>query len=220
MKKDLTAITVSIVEDDAGVRASLTRLICSTEGFSYISQHPNAENALKELPALLPDVVLMDINLPRMNGVECACRLKEMSPHIQIIMLTIYEDTSIIFRALSSGACGYLLKDSSPEQIVEAIHEVHAGGSPMSSHIARKVVASFQKIPEPLHDYQKLSVRQQHVMDLLSKGHTYQEIAETLKISRATVHTHIRHIYEKLHVRSGTEAVAIHMEWVGGRKHE
>lgn len=219
MKKKTEAITISIVEDDVSVRGSLTRLICSTEGFSYISQHPDAENALKELPALRPEVVLMDINLPRMNGVECARRLKEVLPETQIVMLTVYENTSIIFSALSSGASGYLLKHSSSEQIADAIREVRAGGSPMSSHIARKVVASFQKFTNPSHDYQKLSLREQQVLDLLAQGHTYQEIADTLKISYATVHTHIRHIYEKLHVCTRSEAMTIHFQNVGGSRH-
>jgi DNA-binding NarL/FixJ family response regulator len=212
MKQDEKKITVSIVEDDVNVRGSLTRLICSTEGFSFVSQHPDAENALKELPIAHPEVVLMDINLPRMNGVECVRRLKELLPETQVVMLTVYEDTNIIFSALSAGASGYLLKKSPPRKITDAIREVHAGGSPMTGHIARKVVASFQKITNPSHDYEKLSLREHQVIDSLSKGYTYQEIAELLKISYWTVQSHVRHIYEKLHVRSRTEAVTIHIQ--------
>jgi len=214
MKKETTPITVSIVEDDVKLRGSLARLIDTTEGFVCVSQHPDAENALKELPIAKPEVVLMDINLPRMNGVECVRRLKEIMPGTQVVMLTVYENTNIIFSALTSGASGYLLKQNLPEEIVEAIRDVHAGGSPMTSHIARKVVASFQKIPKPAHDYEKLSLREQQVIDALAQGDTYQEIADALKISYATVHTHIRHIYEKLHVRSRTEAVTIHLQRV------
>ena len=215
MKDENQIIKVSVVEDDVKVRATLTRLIDSTEGFVCASQHPDAENALKELPISNPDVVLMDINLPRMNGVECVRRLKEILPEIQVVMLTVYENTNIIFNALSSGASGYLLKQSSPDQIMEAVREVHRGGSPMTGHIARKVVASFQKISTPSRDYEKLTIREQEVLDSLAKGCTYQEIADALRITYYTVHTHIRHIYEKLHVRSRTEAITTHLRHTG-----
>src|SRR5262245_7187660 len=208
-------ITIAIVEDDVRVRGSLARLIDSTRGFSCVSQHPSAENALLELKVTQPEVVLMDINLPGMNGVECVRKLKELLPETQIVMLTIYENTNIIFSALAAGASGYLLKKSSPEQLIDAIREVHNGGSPMSSHIARKVVASFQQITNPVHDYEKLSLREQEVLDCLARGYLYREIAEKLNISYATVHTHLRHIYEKLHVRSRTEAVTKHLQQVG-----
>jgi DNA-binding NarL/FixJ family response regulator len=204
-------IHVSIVEDDVKVRGSLAKLIDSTEGFSCVSQHPDAENALKELPVIKPEIVLMDINLPGMDGVECVRRLKQVLPTTQVVMLTVYENTNIIFGALTAGASGYLLKRSSPEQIIEAIRDVHNGGSPMSSHIARKVVASFQRVSNPTREYEKLSAREQQVLDYLAKGFLYREIAENLKITYATVHTHVRHIYEKLQVRSRTEAVTIHL---------
>jgi len=208
-------INISIVEDDVRVRGSLARLIDSTEGFRCVSQHPTAENALTELIVTQPEVVLMDINLPGMNGVECVKQLKELLPKTQIVMLTVYENTKIIFSALAAGAAGYLLKQSSPEQLIEAIREVHNGGSPMTSHIARKVVASFQQVTNPVHEYEKLSLREQEVLDYLAKGFLYREIAEALKISYATVHTHLRHIYEKLHVRSRTQAVTKHLQQVG-----
>jgi DNA-binding NarL/FixJ family response regulator len=211
-------IKVAIVEDDVRVRSSLAQLIHSTAGFNCVSQHPTAENALAELKLTRPDVVLMDINLPNMNGVECVRRLKELLPDTQVVMLTVYENTNIIFSALAAGASGYLLKKSSPEQLIEAIREVHNGGSPMTSHIARKVVASFQQVANPVHEYEKLSLREQDVLDCLSKGYRYREIAERLKISYTTVNTHIRHIYEKLHVRSRTEAVTKHFQQVGGAK--
>lgn len=204
-------IHVSIVEDDVKVRGSLARLVDSTEGFCCVSQHPDAENALKEIPVIKPEIVLMDINLPGMDGIECVRRLKQMLPTTQMVMLTVYENTNIIFGALTAGASGYLLKRSSPDQIIEAIRDVHNGGSPMSSHIARKVVASFQKVTNPVREYEKLSAREQQVLDYLAKGFLYREIAENLKITYATVHTHVRHIYEKLQVRSRTEAVTIHL---------
>ncbi|HEU6448699.1 MAG TPA: response regulator transcription factor [Verrucomicrobiae bacterium] len=211
-EKKKQVINVSVVEDDVKVRSSLARLIDSTEGFCCVSQHPDAENALKEILITKPDVVLMDINLPNMNGVECVRRLKTLMPELQVIMLTIYENTNIIFNALSVGASGYLLKQSSPEELIDAIRDVHNGGSPMTSHIARKVVASFQQVSNPVHEYEKLSLREQQVLDYLARGFLYREIAEALQISYATIHTHIRHIYEKLHVRSRTEAVTVHLQ--------
>jgi DNA-binding NarL/FixJ family response regulator len=218
MKKEKVSISVSVVEDDFNVRGSLARLIDSTDGFICASQHPDAENALRELPLVKPAVVLMDINLPGMNGVDCVRLLKESLPQTQVVMLTVYENTNIIFKALSSGASGYLLKQSLPEEIISAVRDVHNGGSPMTSHIARKVVASFQRIGNPSHDYERLSLREQQVIDQLAQGYTYQEIADALKISYATVHTHIRHIYEKLHVQTRTEAVAIHLQRISGPK--
>lgn len=212
------SINISIVEDDVKVRGSLARLIDSAEGFCCVSQHPTGENALKEIPVVKPDIVLMDINLPGMNGVECVHLLKELLPEIQIVMLTVYEETNIIFSALAAGAVGYLLKQCPPEQIIEALLDVHHGGSPMSSHIARKVVASFRKNSSPKPGYEKLSLREQQVLDYLSQGYTYSEIAETLKIRYHTVHSHIRHIYEKLHVSTRTEAVTIHLQQIDGMR--
>lgn len=205
------SISVSIVEDDAGVRSSLAKLIDSSAGFRCLSQHPSAESAIQELPKSYPNVILMDINLPGLSGVECVRRLKPILPATQIIMLTVYQNTEHIFNAIAAGATGYLLKQTPPAQLLAAIRDVHGGGSPMSSHIARKIVQSFQKPLPAARDTDNLSPRESEVLDLLSKGYLYKEIAEKLGLSYATVHTHIRHIYEKLHVRSRTEAVARHL---------
>ena len=212
------SIAVSIVEDDARVRASLTKLVDGAPGFRCVSNHPSAEDALRELPRLRPDVVLMDINLPGLNGVECVRRLKPQLPGTQIIMLTVYQNTEHIFNALTAGATGYMLKQTPPPELLGAIKEVHAGGSPMSSHIARKIVQSFQGPAPDAAPAQNLSPREAEVLDLLAKGFLYKEIADQMKVSYATVHTHIRHIYEKLHVRSRTEAVAKHLGQKSSRR--
>jgi DNA-binding NarL/FixJ family response regulator len=201
-------INVSIVEDNDQLRATLARVISRAEGFRCASQHPTAEEALKDLPPAAPDVVLMDINLPGLNGVECVRRLKQVAPQLQVIMLTVYEDTENIFNALAAGAAGYLLKRTPRDELLGAIREVHRGGSPMTTHIARKVVQSFQKTGASPQPTENLSAREQEVLDCLSQGFLYKEIAEKLGISYETVHTYIRRIYEKLQVRTRTEAVA------------
>src|SRR5262245_25590628 len=202
------SIRVSIVEDNARVRSSLAKLIELTQGFRCVSTHGTAESALAELPRSKPAVVLMDINLPGMNGVECVRQLKPQLPGTQIVMLTVYENTDLIFQALSAGATGYLLKQTPPTELLDAVREVHAGGSPMTGHIARKVVASFQQNASTFRDIDNLTPREKEVLDYLAKGFLYKEIADAMSISYDTVHTHIRKIYEKLHVRSRTEAVA------------
>lgn len=202
------AITVSIVEDNDQLRATLARVIQRAPGFQCVSHYPNAEAALEGLPKDRPQVVLMDINLPGMNGVECVRRLKQELPDTQVIMLTVYEDTDNIFNALAAGATGYLLKRTSSAELLAAIKEVVQGGSPMTAHIARKVVQSFQKpaaAPDPLAE---LTAREREVLDYLAQGFLYKEIADKLGISYETVHTYIRRIYEKLQVRTRTEAVA------------
>jgi DNA-binding NarL/FixJ family response regulator len=201
------AITVSIVEDNEKLRGTLARVLNRADGFQCLSQYPSAEDALKDLPVTKPQVVLMDINLPGINGVECVRQLKKIAPEILIIMLTVYEDTENIFDALAAGASGYLLKRTTSAELLDAIREVQRGGSPMTTHIARKVVQSFQKAP-PAQPAENLSEREQQVLDLLSKGLMYKEIADKLQISYETVHTYIRRIYEKLSVRTRTEAVA------------
>lgn len=213
--KEKTTINVSIVDDDVQLCESLARWINSFEGFRCVSLHHTAAAALRELPAVQPHVVLMDINLPDVSGVECTRKLKGLMPDAQIIMLTVYEDTDHIFNALAAGATGYLLKQAQPEQLIEAIRDVHTGGAPMTSHIARKVVASFRKNTDSAIDQPCLSPREQQVLELLVKGFLYKEIADALKISLDTVRTHVRHIYEKLHVRSRTEAVAKHLQRAG-----
>lgn len=203
-------INVSIVEDNEQLRATLARLIDRSEGFHCVSQYPTAEAALEGLPKDHPEVVLMDINLPGINGVECVRRLKRVAPSLAVVMLTAYEDTENIFNALAAGATGYLLKRAPRAELLDAIREVHRGGSPMTTHIARKVVQSFQKpagTPQA-GDTQTLSGREQEVLDHLSQGFLYKEIAEKMGITYETVHTYIRRIYEKLQVRTRTEAVA------------
>jgi RNA polymerase sigma factor (sigma-70 family) len=201
-------VSVSIVEDNDKLRGTLVRVINRAEGFRCISDYANAEDALKDLPQTRPDVVLMDINLPGMNGVECVRQLKQLLPQTQVMMLTVYEDTENIFNALTAGASGYMLKRTSTKELLEAIQEVHRGGSPMTMHIARKVVLSFQKTAATAQATENLSEREQQVLDLLSQGLMYKEIADKLEISYETVHTYIRRIYEKLQVRTRTEAVA------------
>ena len=201
-------ISVAIVEDNEKLRGTLARVINRADGFRCVSDYGNAEDALKELPQVRPDVVLMDINLPGMNGVECVRQLKQLLPQTQVMMLTVYEDTENIFNALTAGANGYMLKRTSTRELLEAIHEVHRGGSPMTMHIARKVVQSFQQTAATAQPTENLSEREQQVLDLLSQGLMYKEIADKLAISYETVHTYIRRIYEKLQVRTRTEAVA------------
>jgi DNA-binding NarL/FixJ family response regulator len=204
-------ISVSIVEDDAELRSTLAKLIDGSPGFRCVSQHPTAENALQEIPKVNPSVVLMDINLPGLSGVDCVRRLKPLLPQTQIIMLTVYQNSEHIFNALAAGATGYLLKQTPPADLLAAIRDVHAGGSPMSSHIARKIVQSFQKPAPSGTEAGLLSSRESEVLELLAKGYLYKEIADKTGLTYATVHTHIRHIYEKLHVRSRAQAVAKHL---------
>ena len=202
------ALTVSIVEDNEQLRTTLARVVNRAEGFRCLSHYGDAESALAGLPKDQPQVVLMDINLPGMNGVECVRRLKPLLPSTQVMMLTVYEDTDNIFNALAAGAAGYLLKRTKGAELLEAIREVHNGGSPMTTHIARKVTQSFQRSGPSTQPTENLSEREQEVLDCLSQGFLYKEIAEKLGISYETVHTYIRRIYEKLQVRTRTEAVA------------
>jgi len=190
------------------LRGTLARLINRADGFACLSQYGTAEAALEGLPKDRPQVVLMDINLPGLNGVECVRRLKQLRPEISAVMLTAYEDTENIFNALAAGANGYLLKRAPRAELLEAIREVHRGGSPMTTHIARKVVQSFQRTAPTPQPGETLSAREQEVLDHLSKGFLYKEISEKMGISYETVHTYIRRIYEKLQVRTRTEAVA------------
>jgi DNA-binding NarL/FixJ family response regulator len=201
-------ITVAIVEDNDQLRNTLARVLGRAEGFRCVSHYGSAEAALESLPKDRPDVVLMDINLPGMNGVECVRQLRTLLPDSQVVMLTVYEDTDSIFNALTAGAAGYLLKRTQTKELLEAIREVHRGGSPMTTHIARKVTQSFQRAGPSPQPTENLSEREQEVLNCLSQGFLYKEIAEKLGISYETVHTYIRRIYEKLQVRTRTEAVA------------
>jgi len=201
-------ITVSIVEDDAPTRGILTGWIRDAEGFKCVGVHNNADAAFVVLPQENPSVVLMDINMPGMSGIECVRRLKPQMAETQFVMLTVYEDPDHIFKALSSGASGYLLKRTPRAELLTAIKDVHTGGSPMSSNIARKIVQSFQRFNSSPAEPDNLSPREREVLELLARGYLYKEIAEALHISVPTVNTHIRRIYEKLHVRSRSQAVA------------
>ena len=200
-------ITVSIVEDDAPARSILADWIHRTPGFRCAGRYDSAEAALVALPSEKPAVVLMDINLPGMSGIECVRQLKPVLPATQFVMLTVYEDADHIFNALAAGASGYLLKRVSRGELLAALRDVYAGGSPMSSNIARKVVQSFQK-PAPPAGQVELSPREREVLELLARGYLYKEIADSLQIGSSTVNTYIRRIYEKLHVRSRSQAVA------------
>ena len=199
---------VSIVEDDAEARQLLAEWLNATAQFRCASVHADGLAALKELPAVAPKIVLMDINMPGMQGIECVRRLKPEMPDTQFLMLTVYTDTKSIFQALAAGAIGYLLKRTSRNELLAALALVQAGGSPISSGIARLVAQAFQTPPAPALDNGELSERERQVLDLLSQGHPEKQIADRLKISPHTVHTYIRRIYEKLHVHSHAQAVA------------
>jgi DNA-binding NarL/FixJ family response regulator len=211
-------IRVAIVEDDTAVRAILRDWIDQAPGFTCVYDCGDTESALIALPEHAPEVALVDINLPGLSGIECVRRLKPCVPQTQFVMLTVYEDADHIFDALSSGATGYLLKRTPREALIAAMQEVHAGGSPMSSAIARKVVQSLQQPKPKGRPAELLSTREAEVLDLLARGHMYKEIAEAIGISLPTVNTYIRRIYEKLHVHSRAQAVAWYTDVADARK--
>jgi DNA-binding NarL/FixJ family response regulator len=213
--QDDVSIVVSIVDDDAPARGILADWIRRAQGFRCAGAHGSGEAALATLPAEKPTVVLMDINLPGMNGIECVRRLKPLLPETQFVMLTVYEDADHIFNALAAGASGYLLKRMPRAELLAALKDVHAGGSPMSSNIARKVVQSFQRIGSQISNEEDLSTREREVLGLLERGYLYKEIADSLQISVLTVNSYIRRIYEKLHVRSRAQAVAKYTHFPG-----
>lgn len=205
-------IRVAIVEDDEKVRNSFVALLEGSYGFLCTGVYKDAESALINIKNDAPDVVLMDINLPNMNGIECVHKIKQINSKILIIMITVYDDAQKIFRSLQAGAVGYLVKSSPPDEILKAIREVFNGGSPMSAQIARKVVQSFYK-PQAFGDeLAKLSAREKEILQLLAKGYLYKEIAAQLSISSETVHGHLRRIYEKLQVHNRTEAVVKYLQ--------
>jgi DNA-binding NarL/FixJ family response regulator len=200
------SIRVSIIEDDAALRKAILERIAGDRRFDVVSDYASAEVAIKQLPQDRPDVVLSDINLPGMSGIDCVRRLKPQMPETQFVMLTVYDDSERIFQALTAGATGYLVKRASRSELLDAIVNVHRGESPMSSGIARKIVASFQR-SEPA-DADKLSPREKQVIELLAQGFLYKEIADQLQLSVPTVNGYIRSIYEKFQVHSRSQAVA------------
>ena len=206
---DGKSLRVSVVEDNHAVREHLVNQLNSTDGYRCVSNHSSAEIALQELPKHNPDVVLMDINMGKMSGVDCVRKLKGFMPHTQFVMLTVYEDADLIFKSLLAGAVGYLLKgrSGSGDQVLKAVRDAASGGAPLNSLIARKIVQYFNHQPSRSGVDQILSVREQEVLELLSKGLLYKEIADLLALNIETVRKHCHHIYEKLQVSSRTEAV-------------
>lgn len=202
------AITVMVVEDDASVRNILKTWLQEADGFVCTGVFPDVESALPQIPLAQPNVVLVDINLPGLSGIDCVRQLKPRIPGTQFVMLTVYEDSNHIFDALSAGATGYLIKTTSREALIAALRDVHAGGSPMSGNIARKVVQSLHQPKSPPKPAEELSKRENEVLTLLAQGYLYKEIADALGIGIETVNTYIRRIYEKLHVHSRAQAVA------------
>ncbi len=204
-------INVAIIEDNMNIREGLAALINGTTGYKCVASYGNCEDFLSELSDKVIDVVLMDIGLPGINGIEGVKKAKEINPNLDILMLTVYKESNVVFEALCAGACGYLVKNTPPTRLLEAIKEVYEGGSPMSSMIARQVITVFQnnntnkieKDPDV-----ELSNREKEVVSKLSEGDNYQQIADSLFISVDTVRHHIRNIYKKLHVHSQSQAVA------------
>lgn len=204
------SITVSIVEDDPGVRAILAGWIGRAAGFRLVGEFSSVESALARLPACRPDVVLVDINLSGQSGITCVRQLKPVMADTKFLMVTVFEDGDHIFDALTAGASGYLLKRTPRAELLAGIQQVHAGGSPMNSYIARKVVQWFQKQqPQPRNEPEGLSAREREILRLLARGFAYKEMADSLGLSIGTINTHIRRIYQKLQVRSRSEAVAL-----------
>jgi len=208
---DSVPIRVAIVEDDEEIRANLSHRIGSNPAFKLLGTFNDAESAMADLPPRKPDVVLMDINLPQMDGVECVRTLKPQMPTTQFLMLTVYEDNNRLFKSLTVGASGYLLKRTSPAKLLQAIREAYQGGSPMTPQIARRVVQHFSQ-RNPGSELERLAPREREVLDQLSKGFRYKEIVDNLGISHGTLHSYIRNIYEKLHVHSRTEAVVKYLK--------
>jgi DNA-binding NarL/FixJ family response regulator len=201
------ALKVAIVEDDPRWRASLESLLRETEGLECVGSYCTGEDAVKELPKRNPQVVLMDINLPGMSGVECLRQLRGQLSAIQVVMLTVYDDSDRIFHALEMGANGYLLKRASADEILQAIHDVQGGGAPMSAYIARKVVQSFQRQASTAKPDEVLSKRESEVLGYVARGYSDKEVAEALGLTSATIRSYLKTIYSKLHVHSRTQAI-------------
>jgi len=200
------SIRVSIVEDNDEIREGLAVLINGSPGYHCVATYPDAERALAHIPVLRPDVVLMDIHLPKMSGIECVEKLKEHHPDLLVMMLTVYEDDDNVFKSIVAGATGYVLKKTPPSELLEAISDLHNGGSPMSDRIARKVVQAFQQMGKSSKETENLTHRESEILSYVAKGYQDKEIAEKLFLSPETVRTHLRNIYKKLHVRSRMEA--------------
>lgn len=200
-------IKVALVEDDEGIRSSLGALIRRASNLRLAGDYPDAETALQEIPRKPPDVVLMDINLPGINGVECVRQLKSSLPEVQVLMLTVYEDSDSLFNSLKAGASGYLLKRTVSTKLLEAIRDVHTGGSPMTPQLARRLVQFFSAPAPGQAAVSKLTAGEKEFLDQLARGYAYKEIADRMKISIDTVRSYVRTVYEKLHVHSRTEAV-------------
>jgi DNA-binding NarL/FixJ family response regulator len=200
------AISVSLVEDNRGTRESLTALVQGEPGLRFLRGYSTGEAAVRGVPLEKPDVLLVDINLPGMSGIDCVAHLRKLAPEVQVLMLTTYEETDLIFNSLRAGAKGYLLKKLLPAELIQAVTQVHTGGAPMSMEIARKVVDHFGRMTQPASDMEQLTKREQEVLALLAQGFLYKEIAANLRITLHTVQGHVKHIYEKLHVQSRTEA--------------
>ena len=209
-------IKVAIVDDDEGIRGSLAALIRRNPAFKLAGDYPDAQTALKEIPRHPPDVVLMDINMPGMRGVECVQQLKAALPQVQFLMLTVYEDSDSLFSSLKAGASGYLLKRTASARLIEAIKDVHEGGSPMTPQLARRVVQFFIKSPAQSDPaVANLTPGEREFLEQLANGYAYKEIADRMKISIDTVRSYVRTVYEKLHVHSRTEAVVKYLRTEG-----
>jgi DNA-binding NarL/FixJ family response regulator len=200
------SIKISIVEDQPEMRESLVAWLGDAPGLRCVGAHATGEEALKKIPEEKPDVVLMDINLTGMNGIQCVARLKESLPKTQVLMLTTYAEGDMIFDSLRAGANGYLLKNMPQAELVEAVQQVHAGGAPMSLQIARKVINHFHGSGKPDPEIQQLTSREHEILKLLAKGYMYKEIADQLSISMSTVRSHVCAVYDKLHVHSRSQA--------------
>ncbi len=212
-------IKISIVDDNEGIRSSLAALIRRAPMLKLLGEYADAETALREIPIKVPDVVLMDINLPGMNGVECVRQLKALLPKLQVLMLTVYEDNDSLFNSFKAGASGYLLKRTASARLLEAIHEVNTGGSPMTPQLARRVVQFFNAPTKNQEDSSlaRLTAGEREFLDQLANGYAYKEIADRMKISIDTVRSYVRTVYEKLHVHSRTEAVVKYLRSEAGR---
>jgi len=221
------AIDVIVVEDDSRLRSGLTEIIDSDPACDCVGAFGSGEEALEKAPSLKPHVAVMDINLPGMDGIECVRQLSEKLPSLQIVMLTVYQDTNNLFRALAAGAHGYLVKPARARDLLAAIRDIHQGGAPMTSALARKVVDAFRKQTTPVSpspsgqapdgETGELAPREREILDLLAQGFSYKEIADKLNVAFATVHTYVLRIYKKLHVRSKNAAVA---RWLGYQRSE